>query len=72
MNQKLSVLEAVKAFTVYAAYAGFEEKTKGTLQKERYADFVVLSEDIFSIDPKKIKDIQVLRTVINGKTVFSK
>ncbi|MFA7360629.1 MAG: amidohydrolase [Candidatus Kapaibacterium sp.] len=72
MNQKLSILEAVKAFTVYAAYAGFEEKTKGTLQKGKYADFVVLSDDIFTYDPKKIKDIQVLKTVINGKTVFSK
>lgn len=72
MNQKLSVLDAVKAFTVYAAYAGFEEKTKGTLQKGKYADFVAISEDIFTIDPKKIKDIQILKTVINGKTVFSK
>lgn len=54
------------------AYAGFEEKTKGTLQKGKYADFVVLSEDIFTIDPTKIKNIQVLKTVINGKTVFSK
>lgn len=71
-NQKLSVIEAVKAFTVYAAYAGFEEKTKGTLQKGKYADFIVISEDIFKVDPKKIYEIQVLKTVINGKTVFSK
>ena len=72
LNQKLSVLDAVKAFTVYAAYAGYEEKTKGTLQKGKYADFVVLSEDIFTVDPKKIKDLQVLKTIVNGKTVFSK
>lgn len=70
INQKLSVLDAVKAFTLYAAYAGFEEKTKGTLEKDKYADFVVLSEDIFKFDVKKIKDIKVLKTVVNGKIVF--
>jgi len=72
MNQKLSVLDAVKAFTVYAAYAGFQETTKGTLEKDKYADFVVLSDDIFSFDSKKIKDINVLKTVVNGKIVFGK
>lgn len=72
INQKLSVIDAIKSFTIFAAYAGFEESTKGTLEKEKYADFVVLSDDIFTIDHKKIKDIQVLRTVINGKVVFSK
>ena len=72
MNQKLPVLEAIKSFTVYAAYAGFEEKTKGTLEKDKYADFVVLSDDIFTFDVKKIKDIKVLKTVVNGKIVFGK
>ena len=71
-NQKLSVLDAVKAFTLYAAYAGFQENTKGTLEKDKYADFVVLSEDIFTLDTKKIKDIKVLKTVVNGKIVFGK
>lgn len=72
LNQKLSVIDAIKSFTVYAAYSGFEEGTKGTLEKEKYADFVVLSDDIFTVDQKKIKDIKVLKTVINGKVVFSK
>ncbi|MEI7485127.1 MAG: amidohydrolase [Ignavibacteriota bacterium] len=72
MNQKLSLLDAIKAFTVYAAYAGFEEKTRGTLEKDKYADFVVLSDDIFTFDAKKIKDIKVLKTVVNGKIVFGK
>jgi predicted amidohydrolase YtcJ len=70
INQKLSVLDAVKAFTVYAAYAGFEEDVKGTLEKDKYADFVVLSEDIFTINPKDIAKIKILRTVMNGKIVF--
>lgn len=72
MNQKLSLIDAIKSFTVYAAFAGFEEKTKGTLEKDKYADFIVLSDDIFTIDSKKIKNIQILKTVINGKVVFSK
>jgi len=72
LNQKLSVLDAVKAFTVYAAYSSFQEGTKGTLEKDKYADFVVLSDDIFTFDAKKIKDIKVLKTVVNGKIVFGK
>jgi predicted amidohydrolase YtcJ len=71
-NQKLSVLDAIKAFTVYAAYASFQENTKGTLEKDKYADFIVLSDDIFKFDSKKIKDIKVLKTVVNGKIVFGK
>ncbi|MDD5361583.1 MAG: amidohydrolase [Ignavibacteria bacterium] len=70
INQKLSVLDAVKAFTVYAAYAGFEEDIKGTLEKDKYADFVVLSDDIFTMNPKDIAKIKILRTVMNGKIVF--
>ena len=72
MNQKLTVLDAVKAFTVYSAYASFEEKTKGMLEKGMYADFVVLSDDIFSVSPDKIKNIEVLKTFVNGKMIFSK
>lgn len=72
MNQKLSVQDAVKAFTVYAAYTGFEEDTKGTLEKDKYADFVVLSDDIFTVQPQDIIKIAVLRTVMNGKSVFEK
>jgi len=71
-NQKLSVLDAIKAFTVYAAYASFQENTKGTLEKDKYADFIVLSDDIFKSDVKKIKEIKVLKTVVNGKIVFGK
>ncbi len=72
LNQKLTVAEAIKAFTIYAAYAGFEEDTKGTLEKGKYADFVVLSDDIFTVQPQDIIKISVLRTVMNGKSVFEK
>jgi len=69
-NQILSVADAVKAYTKYAAYAGFEEEFKGTLEINKYADFVVLSEDIFKIDTKKIKDLNVIYTVVNGNAVY--
>jgi len=70
-NQKLSLLEAIKAFTVYAAYAGFEEESKGSLEVNKYADFVVLSDDIFNFDSKKINQIKILKTIINGNVVYS-
>jgi predicted amidohydrolase YtcJ len=70
MNQVLSVADAVRAYTKYAAYAGFEEKFKGTLEIDKFADFIVLSDDIFKTDPKKIKDMRVIYTVINGNAVF--
>jgi hypothetical protein len=70
MNQVLSVEDAVKAFTKYAAYAGYEEEFRGTLEIDKYADFVVLSDDIFKIDPKKIKDLKVIYTAVNGNAVY--
>ncbi|MCI0473237.1 MAG: amidohydrolase [Ignavibacteria bacterium] len=70
MNQVLTVEDAVKTFTKYAAYAGFEEEFRGTLEIDKFADFVVLSDDIFKIDPKKIKDLRVIYTAVNGNAVY--
>lgn len=69
-EQKISVDEAVRAFTWGSAYAEFQENFKGTLVPGMLADFVMLSDDIFSIDPVKIKDAKVLLTVVNGKVVY--
>ncbi|CAN5411232.1 amidohydrolase [soil metagenome] len=69
-DQKLSVIEALRCFTTYAAYSGFEEKKKGSLEKGKSADMVVLSEDILSGDPKKLLNVKVLKTIIDGKIVF--
>ncbi len=71
-EQKISVLEAVRAYTWGSAYAEFQENVKGTLEPGKLADFVMISDDIFTIDPIKIRDARVLMTVVNGKIVYEK
>lgn len=69
-EQKISVEEAIRAFTVGSAYAEFQENVKGTLSPGKLADFIILSEDIFSINPNDIGKTKVLTTVVDGKVVF--
>ena len=69
-EQKISVEQALKAYTVNAAYASFEEKDKGSLEVGKLGDFVLLGEDIRTIAPEKIKDIKIVMTVVGGKVVF--
>ncbi|HZS56481.1 MAG TPA: amidohydrolase [Bryobacteraceae bacterium] len=69
-QQKITVEEAVKAYTMGAAFASFEEKIKGSTEPGKLADFVVLSDDIFAIDPVKIADTKVLMTIFDGKFVI--
>lgn len=68
--QKITVAEAVHAYTVGSAYASFEESIKGSIEPGKLADLAVLSDDIFAIDPAKIADTKVYWTVFNGKVVF--
>ena len=70
--QKLSVKQAIEAFTIGAAYAEFAEADKGTLTPGKFADLVVLSEDPFQISATEIKDIQVLMTFVDGNLVYQK
>ena len=69
-EQKITVDETVRAFTWGSAYAEFQDDRKGTLAPGMIADFVVLSEDIFTIDPTKIREVRVMKTVVDGKVVF--
>jgi predicted amidohydrolase YtcJ len=69
-QEKISVEEALTAYTVSNAYAGFEEQYSGTLESGKRADFVVLNEDPRKIDPVDIQHIKVLTTVIDGKIVY--
>lgn len=71
-EQKISVEEAVRAFTWGSAYAEFQETVKGTLEPGKLADFVMISDDIFTIDPVKIRDAKVLLTVVDGRIVYQK
>ncbi len=69
-EEKVSVEDAVRAYTLDAAYASGEEAIKGTLWPGKLADIAVLAEDIFSIGPASIADVQVDMTVCNGKIVY--
>jgi predicted amidohydrolase YtcJ len=69
-EQKITVEEAVRAYTAGSAYASFEEGIKGTVEPGKLADFVVLSDDIFAIDPVKIADTKVFLTVFDGRVVI--
>lgn len=71
-EQKITVAEAVKAFTWGSAYAEFQENVKGTLEPGKLADFVILSDDIFTIDSAKIASVTVTMTVVNGRVVYEK
>ena len=70
--QKLTVEQAVKAYTLGSAYAEFQEKEKGSLEVGKLADIVVLSKDIFSIQPEEIKDTEVEMTILGGKIIFTR
>lgn len=68
--QKLTVEEAVRAYTVGSAYAEFQEHEKGTLGPGMLADFVIWSQDIFDIAPEAIRDARALITVVDGRVVY--
>ena len=69
-EQKISVAEAVHAYTVGAAYAEGQERVKGSIEVGKLADMVVLSEDIFHVDPVEIEKARVDMTVFGGKIVY--
>jgi predicted amidohydrolase YtcJ len=69
-NQRISVEEAVRINTINGAYNSHEEAIKGSITPGKLADFVVLAEDPHTIEQEKIKDIQIVRTVTGGSTVY--
>ena len=70
-ENKIDVYDALIAATNGGAYSYFEEETKGILKPGAVADLIILDSDPTAVDPMKIKDIKVLKTVKDGKTVFS-
>ena len=69
-EQRLSVEQALRAYTQGSAYAAFEEQEKGTIAPGKLADIVVLSDHLFSIPPEKIKEVHVVITIVGGRAVF--
>jgi predicted amidohydrolase YtcJ len=69
-EQKISVEEAVRAYTVGSAFAEFQENVKGTIAPGKLADFVILSDDIFSTNPNNIEKTRVVMTIVDGRIVY--
>jgi len=69
-EQKLTVAEAIEAYTMGSAYAEFQDNEKGSITTGKLADIVLLSDDIFAIDPAKIRDVKVVTTIVGGKIVW--
>ena len=69
-SQRITVAEAMRICTLHGAYASFEENTKGALTPGKLADFVLLEKDPHRADPESIKEIQVVRTVMGGRTTY--
>jgi predicted amidohydrolase YtcJ len=69
-NQRMTRTEALKSFTIWAAYGQFEEKLKGSLETGKLADFIVIDRDYMQCPAAEIKDIKPLLTVIGGKILY--
>lgn len=69
-EQRIGVYEALKGITINAAYAYFEENSKGSIKAGKQADFVLLDRNPLKVDKMEIKDIQVLETIKDGKSVY--
>lgn len=71
-NQKVSVLEALKLYTINAAYHSFDEDKLGSIEVGKYADMVVLGNDLFTVPPETIIDIPIDATIVGGKIVHKR
>jgi predicted amidohydrolase YtcJ len=71
-EQKISVGEAIRAYTWGSAYASFDDKIKGTIEPGKLADFAVLSSDILTIDAKTIDTVKVSMTVFDGRVIYQR
>ena len=70
-EQKITLAEAIEAYTMGSAYAEFTETQKGSITPGKLADVVILDADLFRIPPEKIKDAKVVKTVVGGRIVYS-
>ncbi len=71
-DEKLTIEEAIQAYTLNSAYASFEEKIKGSITVGKLADMAVLSDNLLEIDPAKIKDVENVMTILGGNVIYRK
>ena len=71
-DEAITIEEAIRAYTLTSAYLNFEEDVKGSLEPGKFADMIVLSSNILTIDPESIMDIEVEQTYVNGELVYER
>jgi predicted amidohydrolase YtcJ len=71
-EQKITLEEALRAYTAGAAHSEFQEREKGTLEPGKLADLVVLSEDLLAVPPERIPDVRVEATIVGGRVVYER
>jgi len=64
--------QAIHMYTTNAAYIGFDEKRKGTIEEGKLADFTVLSGDPYAVGAEKVRDFRVEMTIVGGKVVYQR
>ena len=69
-KERISLADAIKGYTLGAAFAGHREKTEGSIEPGKLADLIVLSQDLFQIEPNEIGKTEVLLTIVGGKIVY--
>jgi predicted amidohydrolase YtcJ len=68
--QKISLEYALRSYTINAAYASFEENIKGSLEVGKLADFVIIDQNLFEMEPKNLRNAKIIETYVGGKSVF--
>jgi predicted amidohydrolase YtcJ len=71
-EEGVTIQEAIRMHTVEPAYFTFDERTRGSIEVGKAADFVVLDRDLLTIDPERIPDVQIVRTIIGGREAYRK
>jgi predicted amidohydrolase YtcJ len=71
-DEGVSVLDAIKMYTIWGAYVSFEEEVKGSISNGKLADLVVLSDDPTQISPEELMDLKVMRTIIDGQVMWDR
>ena len=71
-DQSISVMEALKAVTIYAAYQYHEENSKGSIEKGKKANLVILEKNPLEVELSELEKIQVVETIVDGVTIFKK
>jgi hypothetical protein len=69
-EQRLSVAETITGYTLGAAYAGRREKTEGSIESGKLADLIIVSQNVFDVDPHKLAETKVLTTIVGGRVVY--